>query len=99
MRIQGATTDIVAHLIGGISLMQSILIFIADLQMAKRRFLEKFESSDDHRFSLEHNEDGLGHQELMLLKARKGYSTYETRETTSHGVLPDTLRRNQDRIE
>jgi len=67
--------------------------------MAKRRFLEKFESLDDHRFSLEHNEDGLGHQELMLLKPRKSYSMYEKRETTSHGVLPDALRRDENRID
>jgi hypothetical protein len=79
--------------------MQSILIFTADLQMAKRRICEKFESSDDYRVSPEHNEDAPGHQELMLLKPWKGYLMYEKRETTSHGVLPDTFRRDQNRIE
>jgi hypothetical protein len=79
--------------------MQSILIFAADLQMAKRRLLEKFESSDDYRFSLEHNEDAPRHQEHILLKPWKGYSMYERRETTSHGVLPDSVRRDQNRIE
>jgi hypothetical protein len=39
--------------------MQSILIFIVDLQMAKRQFVEKFESSDDYRVSPEHNQDAL----------------------------------------
>jgi hypothetical protein len=47
--------------------MQSLLIFAADLQMARRRILEKFESSDDYRFSLEHNEDAPRHQEHILL--------------------------------
>jgi hypothetical protein len=64
--------------------MQSILIFSADLQMAKRRIGEKFESSDEHRVLPEQNEDAPGHQELMLLKPWTGYSTYEKRETTSH---------------
>jgi hypothetical protein len=79
--------------------MQSILIFAADLQMAKRRILEKFESSDDYRFSPEHNEDTPGRQEHILPKPLKGYSMYESTETTSHGVLPDTFRRDQNRIE
>ena len=79
--------------------MQSTLIFTADLQMAKRRLREKFESSDDYRFSRKPNEDAPGHQELILLKRWKGYSMYERRETASHGVLPHTLRRDQNRIE
>jgi hypothetical protein len=79
--------------------MQSILIFTADLQMAKRRILEQFESPDDYRFSAEHNEDAPGHQEHSLVKPWKGYSMYERTETTSHGVLPDTIRRDQNRIE
>ena len=78
--------------------MQSLLIFVADLQMAKRRILEKFESADDYRSSPEHNGDAPRHQETQLLKPWKGYSMYERRETTSHGVLPDTLRREQNRI-
>jgi len=79
--------------------MQSILIFAADLQMAKRRILEKFESSGDCRSSPEHNEDAPGHQEHILLKPCKGYSMYESTETTSHRVLPDTFLRDQNRIE
>ncbi len=79
--------------------MQSILIFTADLQMAKRRLLEKFESSDDDRFSPEHNEDTPGRQEHILLRPWKGYSMYESTEITSHGVLSDTFRREQNRIE
>jgi hypothetical protein len=79
--------------------MQSILIFAADLQMAKRRILEKFKSSDDCRSSPEHNEDEPGHEEHFLLKPWKGYSMYERTETTSHGILPDTFRRDQNRIE
>ncbi len=79
--------------------MQSILILTADLQMAKRRLLEKFESLDDYRFSPEHNEDAPGHPEHIFLKPWKGHSMYESTETTSSGVLPDTYRRDQNRIE
>ncbi len=79
--------------------MQSILIFATDLQMAKRRFLEQFESSDDYRFSPEHNGDASGRPQLIVRKPRKGHWMYERRETTSYGVLPDTLRRDQNRID
>jgi hypothetical protein len=79
--------------------MQSLLIFTAELQTAKRRFLEQFESSDDYRFSQEHSEEAQRHQEHIVRKPWKGHSMYERRETTSHGVLSATLRRNQNRID
>lgn len=74
--------------------MQSILTFNADLQMAKRRLRE-----NDCGPSPEHSEDAPSHQEPSLLKRWKGDSMYERRETTSHGVLSDIPRRDQNRIE
>jgi hypothetical protein len=73
--------------------MQSLLIFIAEFQTAQKRFLKNFELSDDCRFSRERNDDAQGRiEQLSILKSWKGYSMYERRETTSHEVLPDTLR-------
>ena len=37
--------------------MQSLLIFIAEFQTAKKRLLKNFELSDDSRFSRERNDD------------------------------------------
>jgi hypothetical protein len=73
--------------------MQSLLIFNAEFQTAQKRFLKNFELSDDCRFSRERNDDAQGRiEQLSIIKSWKSYSMYERRETTSHGVLPDTLR-------
>jgi hypothetical protein len=79
--------------------MQSALIFIADFQTAKSRILKNFELSDHGGFSQERNDGAQDREEwLSILKPWKSYSMYEREETTSYGVLPDTLRRNQNRI-
>ena len=44
--------------------MQSLLIFIAEFQAAKRRLLNDFEVSDNGRFSVERNEDTPGCESL-----------------------------------
>lgn len=73
--------------------MQSLLIFNAEFQTAQKRFLKNFELSDDCRFSRERNDDAQDRiEQLSILKSWKSYSMYERRETTSQGVLPDTLR-------
>ena len=73
--------------------MQSLLIFNAEFQTAQKRFLKNFELSGDCRFSRERNDDAQDRiEQLSILKSWKSYSMYERRETTSHGVLPDTLR-------
>jgi hypothetical protein len=75
--------------------MQSPLIFIADFQTAKSRLLKNFELSDHGGFSQERNDGAQCREErLSILKPSKSYSMYEREETTSYGVLPDTLRRN-----
>ena len=72
--------------------MQSLLIFNAEFQTAQKRFLKNFDLSDDCRFSREPSDDAQGDiEQLSILKSWKSYSMYERRETTSHGVLPDTL--------
>jgi hypothetical protein len=77
--------------------MQSPLIFIAEFQ-AKSRFLNNFALSDDG-ISQEHNDDAQGREgRLSILTSSKSYSTYESGETTSQGVLPGTGR-NQKRGE
>ena len=79
--------------------MQSLLIFIAELQTAKSRLLKNFGLSDHGGFSEERNADAQGReQRLSILKPWKSYSMYEREETTSYGVLRHTLRRNQNRI-
>ena len=80
--------------------MQSLLIFIAEFQTAKRRLLKNFGLSDHGDFSEERNDDDAQGREkrLSILKPWKSYSMYEREETTSYRVLPDTLRRNQTRI-
>jgi hypothetical protein len=79
--------------------MQSALIFIADFQTAKSRILKNFELSAQGGFSQDRNDDAQGREErLSIFKHWKTYSMYETGETTSYGVLPDTLCRNQNRI-
>jgi hypothetical protein len=73
--------------------MQSLLIFNAEFQTAQKRFLKNFELSDDCGFSRERNHDAQGRiEQLSILRSWKSYSMYERRETTSHGVLPNTLR-------
>ena len=80
--------------------MQSLLIFIAEFQTAKRRLLKNFGLSDHGDFSEERNDDDAQGREkrLSILKPWKSYSMYEREETTSYGVLPDTLRRDQNRF-
>jgi len=80
--------------------MQSLLILIAEFQTAKSRLLKNFGLSDHGDFSEERNDDDAQRREkrLSILKPWKSYSMYEREETTSYGVLPDTLRRNQNRI-
>jgi hypothetical protein len=79
--------------------MQSLLIFIAELQTAKSRLLKNFGLSDHGGFSEERDDDAQGREErISILKPWKSYSIYEREETTSYGVLPDMLRRNQNRI-
>jgi hypothetical protein len=79
--------------------MQSPLIFIVEFQTAKRRLLESFRLSDHGGFSQERNDDAQHREErLFIFKPWKTYSMYERGETTSYGVLPETLRRNQNRI-
>jgi hypothetical protein len=79
--------------------MQSPLIFIADFQTAKSRLLKNFELSDHGGFSQERIHGAQGREErLSILKPWKSYSMYEREETTSYGILPGTLRRNQNRI-
>jgi hypothetical protein len=79
--------------------MQSPLIFIADFQTAKNRLLKSFELSDHGGFSQERNDGAQDREErLSILKPWKSYSMYEREETTSYGVLPDTLRRDQNRF-
>jgi hypothetical protein len=45
--------------------MQSLLIFIAEFQTAKKRLLRNFELSDDSRFSRERNDDVQGRRERL----------------------------------
>ena len=45
--------------------MQSLLIFIAEFQTAKKRLLKNFELSDDSRFSRERNDDAHGRIERL----------------------------------
>jgi hypothetical protein len=80
--------------------MQSLLILIAEFQTAKSRLLKNFGLSDHGDLSEERNDDDAQGREkrLSILKPWKSYSMYEREETTSYGVLPDTLRRNQNRI-
>lgn len=79
--------------------MQSPLISIAEFQAAKRQLLKNFRLSDHGGFSQERNDDAHGREErLSIFKPSKTYSMYEKRETTPYGVLPDMLRRNQNRI-
>ena len=79
--------------------MQSPLIFMAEFQTATSRLLKNFELSDPDAFSQERTDRAQGREErLSILKPWKSYSMYEREETTSYGVLPDTLRRNQNRI-
>jgi hypothetical protein len=79
--------------------MQSPLICIAEFQTAKRQLLKNFRLSDHGGFSQEHNDDAQVREErLSIFKPWKSYWMYEREETTSYGVLPDTLRRNQNRI-
>jgi len=80
--------------------MQSLLIFIAELQTAKSRLFKNFGLSDHGGFSEERDDDDAqGREErISILKPWKSYSIYEREETTSYGVLPDMLRRNQNRI-
>jgi hypothetical protein len=55
--------------------------------------------SDHGDFLQERNADAQGReQRLSIRKPWKRYSMYEREETTSYRVLPDTLRRNQNRI-
>jgi hypothetical protein len=77
--------------------MQSLLLFIAEVQAAKRRLLNNFEVSGDGRSSREPKGDAQDCDTLKPTNARK-YTMYESRETTSPGVLSDTLRCNQNRI-
>ena len=77
--------------------MQSPLIFIAEFQAAKSRFLKNFELSDDGGISRERDDEVQGREEWhSILKLSKSYSMYESRETTSHGAVPGTGR-NQKR--
>ena len=79
--------------------MQSPLIFIAEFQTAKSQLLKNFGLSDHGGFSEERDDDAQGREErISILKPWKSYSIYEREETTSYGVLPDMLRRNQNRI-
>jgi hypothetical protein len=80
--------------------MQSLLIFIAEFQTAKSRLLKNFGLSDHGGFSEERDDDDAqGREErITTIKPWKRYSMYEREETTSYGVLPDTLRRNQNPI-
>jgi hypothetical protein len=80
--------------------MQSLLIFIAELQTTKSRLLKNFGLSDHGGFSEEcDDDDAQGREEgISIHKRWKRYSIYEREETTSYGVLPDMLRRNQNRI-
>jgi len=80
--------------------MQLPLIFIADFQTAKSRLLKNFGLSDHGGFSEERDDDDAqGREErISILKPWKSYSIYEREKTTSYGVLPDMLRRNQNRI-
>src|SRR5260370_25533841 len=88
--------------------MQSILIFATDVQMAKRRFLEQFESSDDYRFSPEHNGDASGRQHSLSvnperatrcmkeekLLRRESYRTHSA-GTKAESINPETPRIRQ----
>jgi hypothetical protein len=78
--------------------MQSLLIFIAEFQTAKRQLLNNFEVSGGGRSSLEPNEDDRGCDSLKAANLSENTPMYESRETSSHGVLSDTLRCNQNRI-
>jgi hypothetical protein len=79
--------------------MQSSLIFSAEFQAAKRQLLRNFRLSDHGGFSQERNDDAQHREErLSIFKLWKTCSMYERGETTSYGVLPETLRRNQNRI-
>jgi hypothetical protein len=77
--------------------MQSLLIFIAEFQTAKRQLLNNFEVSGDGRSSLEPKEDDPGCDSLKAVNRSENTPMYESRETSSHGVLSDTLRCNQNR--
>jgi hypothetical protein len=84
---------------GGVPLVQSPLILNAEFQTAKNRLLKNLELSDHGGFSQQRDDDVQGLEErLSTIKPWKSYSMYEREETTSYGVLPDTLRRNQNRI-
>ena len=79
--------------------MQSPIIFITEFQTAKSRLLKNFGSSDHGGFSQERTGGAQGREErISIFRPWKSYSMYEREETTSYGVLPDTLRRNQNRI-
>lgn len=76
--------------------MQSPLIFITEFQAAKSRFLKNFALSDDGGISQERDDDVQGREEWhSILKLSKSDSMYESRETTSHGVLPGTGRKQK----
>ena len=79
--------------------MQSLLIFIAEFQTAKRPLLNNFEGSGGGRSSLEPNEDDPGCDSLKAVNLSENTPMYESRETTSYGVLSDTLRCKQNRID
>ena len=79
--------------------MQSLLIFIAEFQTAKKRLLKNFELSDDSRFSRERNDDAHGRIErLSVLSPGRAIRCMKEEKLLSHGVILDTLRRNQNRI-
>ena len=80
--------------------MHSPVIFVAEFQTAKSRLLKNFGLSDHGGFSEERDDDDAqGREErISIIKPWKSYSMYEREETTSYGVLPDMLRRNQNRI-
>jgi hypothetical protein len=78
--------------------MQSLLIFIAEFQAAKRQLLNNLEVSDGGRSSLEPNEDHRGCDPLKAVNLSENMPMYESRETSSHGVLSDTLHCKRNRI-
>jgi hypothetical protein len=51
--------------------MQSLLIFIAEFQTAKKRLLKNFELSDDSGFSRERNDDAQGRRERLSVLSRE----------------------------
>ena len=76
--------------------MQSSVIFLTEFQTEKSRFLRNFELSDGGISENATTTCRVVKEWHSILKLSKSYSMYESRETTSQGVLPGTGR-NQKR--